>query len=290
MANLNLIRRRIKSARNISQITKAMEMVSASKMKKAQDQALASRPFADKLTTVIDNIASLNLDYTHPLSVVRKDVKNVALITVNTNKGLCGSLNVNIFREISNWANTLPSDASLSLITLGKKAKKSVPSRDSNLLAKYDDISENPTFEEVRAIATMVMDGYLKEDFDQVFVVYPKFISTLTSETTFKQLLPLQSLDLEEGEDEEIAQYLIEPQAKNLLDYLVPYFIEMNLYQTVLEARASEHSARMVAMKNASDNAKELIHNLTLDYNQARQNKVTSELLDVTSARKALED
>lgn len=290
MSSLNLIRRRIKSAKNISQITKAMEMVSASKMKKAQDQALASRPFSDKLTTVIDNIASINLDYKHPLSTRRSSVKSIALIVVSTNKGLCGSLNVNMFREITRWSQRLDPKIEISLITLGKKAKKSIPSRTSSLVAKFDDISENPSFDEIRTIATMAMDGFISRDYDEVFVVYPKFISTLSNETTFKQLLPLGTLDLEEGEDEEIAQYLIEPQAKNLLDYLLPYYIEMNLYQTVLEARASEHSARMVAMKNASDNAKELIGNLTLDYNQARQSRVTSELLDVTSARKALEE
>jgi F-type H+-transporting ATPase subunit gamma len=170
------------------------------------------------------------------------------------------------------------------VVTVGKKAKYFVPNQEIKLVAKFNDLNETPTFLETRPIARYIMDSFISGQFDQVFLAYPKFVSTLQNEITFTPLLPITPTNSEQTSD-----YTIEPSSSELLNSLLPYQVEMTLYQTILEARASEHSARMVAMKSASDNAKELIGNLTLDYNQARQSQVTSELLDVTTARMAIE-
>ncbi len=288
MGSLLHLKRRIKSARNISQITKAMEMVSASKMKRAQDQALNARPFAEKLEDMIKRLSLQVPTYQNPLLESRNSTGNVGLVVVATNKGLCGGLNVNLIKELLRFASD-HKNANFSLITIGKKAKRTLPGYNSELVAKFDGISENPDFEEVRAISRLIMENFSLAKFDSVYVAYPKFISTLKSDIVIKRLLPVR----QEKDDQPMpsglsSEYLVEPSPKAVLDYLIAYEIEMTLYQIILESRASEHSARMVAMKNASDNASELIQNLTLDYNQARQSQVTSELLDVTSARMAL--
>lgn len=289
MVNLQGINRRIKSAKNITQITKAMEMVSASKMKKAQEQALSARPFTEKLEEMIRTVTFQLPDYKHPLLTEKNQEKNIAVIIVATNKGLCGGINVNLFRELTKWANDKDPDTNFQLITIGKKAKKSIPGKNSKLIARFNDIEENPSFEETRAIAGLAIDEYTKGAYDAVYVIYPKFISTIRSDNIIKRLLPIKKDNLEEVSKVN-AKYSIEPNAEAVLDELIVYQIEMSLYHIVLESRASEHSARMVAMKNASDNARDLINDLTLEYNQARQSHVTNELLDATSALMALED
>lgn len=281
MGSLIGIRRRIKSAKNIAQITRAMQMVSASKMKRAQDTALSSRPFTEQLGVVMSHV-SVNVQ-NHSLTTRRAE-KNILVLLVSTNKGMCGGLNVNLYRGFLEFVKEHP-DAKISVVTIGKKAKFYAPSREIPLVAKFNDLSETPTFLETRPISRFAMDSFTSQAFDHVYLAYPKFISTLQNETSFLPLLPISP-----SEDTHInSPYTIEPSESALLDSLLPYQIEMTVYQTILEARASEHSARMVAMKSASDNAKELIGNLTLDYNQARQSQVTSELLDVTTARMALE-
>lgn len=290
MTNLAHIKRRIKSAKNISQITKAMEMVSASKMKKAQEQALNARPFTEKLEEIISNISNVSKDLQHPLLEKRSSSGKTAILLISTNKGLCGGLNVNLFREVVSWAKQQNTNSDISLITVGKKAKNTIPQSNSSLIARFDEVSEDPTFEEARAIAKMIIDGYINRDFNRVFVAYPKFISTLKIDNTIKQIIPVVIKNLEKDQTQETADYIFEPGPKQLMGELLPYQIEISVYQHLIEARASEHSARMVAMKSASDNAHELIDGLTLDFNQARQSKVTNELLDATSARAALKE
>lgn len=281
MPSLIGIRRRIKSAKNISQITKAMEMVSASKMKKAQDSALSTRPFTDKLKEIMGKVGSTS-SLSHPLMQHSHHGK-ILVVLVATNKGLCGALNVNLYRGLIEFAAT-HADTEIQVVAVGKKAKYLVPTGNTTLVAKFNNLGETVTFAESRAISTYIMQSYQAEQYRAVYLAYPRFISTLQNEITFTKLLPFSSeLNLA------TTNYTIEPSGTALLNTLLPYQIEMSVYQTILEARATEHSARMVAMKNASDNAKELIGNLTLDYNQARQSAVTSELLDVTTARMALE-
>lgn len=282
MGSLIGIRRRIKSAKNISQITKAMEMVSASKMKKAQDAALATRPFTEKLQEIMSKVSSGLNNSSHALTRINTSPK-ILLILISTNKGLCGGLNVNLYRSLLDFASTR-GNVSIQIATVGKKAKWIVPSGNTELSAKFHDLGEHVTFAETRSISQYAMEQYINGEVSEVYLAYPKFISTLQNEITFTQLLPFKSEN-----DSVVSNYIIEPSSSALLGSLLPYQIEMSVYQTILEARATEHSARMVAMKSASDNAKELIGNLTLDYNQARQSAVTSELLDVTTARMAIE-
>lgn len=280
MGSLIGIRRRIKSAKNIAQITKAMEMVSASKMKKAQDAALSTRPFTDKLKEIMSKVGS-GAGLNHPLTMSNNS-KNVLVVLLSTNKGLCGGLNVNLYRALLDFAKN--HDGSIKIATVGKKAKWATPGNSSELVAKFNDLGETVTFAESRSVSSFIMQQFTKGEIGKVYLAYPKFISTLQNEITFTQILPLKNEEAASS-----ASYTIEPSPAALLESLLPYQIEMSVYQTILEARATEHSARMVAMKNASDNARDLIASLTLDYNQARQSAVTSELLDVTTARMALE-
>jgi len=286
MTNLIGIRRRIRSTKNISQITKAMQMVSASKMRRAQDAALATRPFTLKLKHILARVAGTKSDKAlHALTQLRPE-KKVLVILVATSKGLCGGLNVNLYRGFSGFASQLPG-AELSVVTVGKKARWVLPSRDTELVARFDDLGETPTFGQTRTIALFAMDGFLAGTFDSVYLCYPRFISTLTNEVTLEKLLPVTPL----ASDVPVSttNYTIEPNPAAIVEKLIPYQVEMTLHQSLLEARATEHSARMVAMKSASDNARDLIDSLTLDYNSARQSQVTSELLDVTTARMAIE-
>ncbi|EKD80661.1 MAG: ATP synthase F1, gamma subunit [uncultured bacterium] len=284
MGSLIGIRHRIKSAKNIAQITRAMQMVSASKMKRAQDAALATRPFTDKLREVMSHVTRAQ-SLRHSLTTTRP-TKSILILLISTNKGMCGGLNVNLYRGLLDFASA-HSNVTLSIATIGKKAKYFVPNREVELAAKFNDLGETPTFVETRVVAKFALDSFEDGKYAQVYLAYPKFISTLQNDITFTQLLPLES-DNELTSNTPI-DYTIEPGESTLLDSLLPYQVEMSVYQTILESRASEHSARMVAMKSASDNAKDLIGNLTLDYNQARQSQVTSELLDVTTARMAIE-
>ena len=287
MTSLIGIRRRIRSTKNISQITKAMQMVSASKMRKAQDAALATRPFTDKLRDILGRVAGAGSgSSSHGLTEVRPENK-VLMIQVATSKGLCGGLNVNLHRGLTNFALSNPG-AQISVATIGKKARWVIPNRDSNLVARFDNLGETVTFEESRAITGYAMENFLSGKFDSIYFVYPKFISTLTNEITVEKLLPVMPIVSAEPVIS-TTEYTIEPDPNALMEKLIPYQVEMSIYQAILEARATEHSARMVAMKNASDNARDWISSLTLDYNSARQSQVTSELLDVTTARMAIE-
>lgn len=286
MTSLIGIRRRIRSTKNISQITKAMQMVSASKMRKAQDAALATRPFTDKLRSVLARVAGAKSGSSkHALTDVRREDK-ILIILVATSKGLCGGLNVNLHRGLMNFASNNP-NATISVATIGKKARWVIPNRDTNLVARFDTLGETVTFQDSRAVTGYAMDSFVEGKFDSVYFAYPKFISTLTNEITVEKLLPVTPTII--AESTAVTEYTIEPDPNALMEKLIPYQVEMSIYQAILEARATEHSARMVAMKNASDNARDLISSLTLDYNSARQSQVTSELLDVTTARMAIE-
>lgn len=286
MPSLIGLRRRIKSAKNIAQITKAMEMVSASKMRKAQEQALSTRPFSQKLTSVIEHIsASVGEVTDHPLFRTTSDPKRAMLIIVSTDKGLCGPLNVNLFRSIANWSEESDLEH-LEIVHVRKRARTPIKNIETELNAAFHEIHETPTFEEARTIARLAMDTFVRGDVDEVYVAYPEFISTLVNRPVVRKVLPVVST---EDKTATPSEYTFEPSTSDLMDELVPYMVEMSVYQILIDASASEHSSRMVAMKNASDNAKDLIGSLTLDYNQARQSMVTTELLDATTARMALE-
>lgn len=283
MQSTRLIKRRIKSVSNISQITKAMEMVSASKMRSAQEQALASRFYSRKLDEILRKIASrINTDY-HPLLKPQTETKEVALIILSTDKGQTGSLNTNLFKFVSGFQQ----DHHADVYTLGKKAKEFSVKSGFNLVADFGKVPDHITYELAVPIANLLIKEFLAGKYSEVHLAYMDFISTLSQRPRLIKLLPIQkefSKEEETAATGESKEYLFEPSPKAILDWLLPYFVELTVYQSLLEARASEHSARMVAMKNASENASELVDHLQLVFNRSRQSSITSELLDITTA------
>jgi len=285
------IRRRIKSVKNTAQITKAMQMVASSKMRKAQLAALAGRPYASLMNDVLAAVSDGAGDFTHPLLEKRAGKKR-AVILVSTDKGLCGALNSNLLRE----AARLDKDTTV-YICAGKKGAQFI-SRTKRQLAAEFSYKDNPLFAEARAISKFAQDMFLKGEVDQVDVLYTNFINTLTQKPEQRTLLPIGKIaaleaDLTaEGASGELkksdTEYLFEPDAGAVLGNLLPHYVNFQVFQFLLEAKASEHSSRMVAMKNATDNAKQLIKDLTLEYNKLRQANITKELLEITTAQMAM--
>jgi len=286
MSNVKEIRKRIKSVNNTAKITHAMELVAAAKMKKAQGQAIAGKPYSELINTVLRSIANRIDPESHPL-LSRNSGDKVAVIFFSTDKGLAGSLNSNLFKQVENLVGKT------KYITIGKKARNFVAKTGNELVADFL-LSEKPLLEDVRPISKLVIDGYLNGEFDQVHVLYTKFLTTLQQEAKIQQLLPIIDpkilLELsKEAEEQEKAGPIFEPDPDTVLESILPQYILMELYHVLLEAKASEHSARMVAMKNATDNASELVDDLTLAYNGTRQAVITSEILDISTAQVALE-
>ena len=288
-ANTRDIRRRIKSVKNTSQITKAMQMVAASKMRKAQMRALSGRPYAEELAKIL---AALGIaggsDELHPLLQERKEVKRELVIVISTDKGLCGALNTNLLRELNRF-----DAAKTTFVAVGRKGAQYLGRLKRDLAAEFE-LKEAFTFLECKQASKFAIEKFLSGEVDKVTVAYTDFKSTLRQEPTLKVILPVQNFDIDDlhGEKTEVAasstEYLFEPSAGGVLEHLVPHYVHFAVYQMVLESRASEHSARMVAMKNATDNAKQLIKDLTLEYNKIRQAGITTELLEITTAQMAL--
>src|SRR6266550_3141645 len=259
MANTQDIRRRIKSIRNTAQITKAMQMVAASKMRKAQQHALAGRPYAGLMNKVLVSLQKRTDHKLHPLLQVRPIKKELVLV-ISTDKGLAGALNTNLLREA----------------------------------ARFEP--DKTGFVETKPIAQFVTEKFLNREVDKVSALYTHFINTINQQPVVQTLLPISDFTLAKGEEDgspkegadPMVGYLFEPSAEAVLDVMLPYYIQYQVYQMILDARASEHSARMVAMKNATDNAQEFIKDLTLEYNKMRQASITTELLEIATAQMAL--
>ena len=285
------IRRRIKSIKNTAQITKAMQMVASSKMRRAQMAALAGRPYATLMNEVLSAVTAGAGDFTHPLLEARPSGKRVVLL-VTTDKGLCGALNSNLLRE----AAKLDKDTTI-YVCAGKKGAQFV-SRTKRKLAAEFSYKDNPQFAEARAISKFAQDMFLNGEASRVDVIYTNFINTLTQKPEIRPLLPIgkiTALDIDlhgHGEAAELktseVEYLFEPGAGAVLGSLLPHYVNFQVFQFLLEAKASEHSSRMVAMKNATDNAKQIIKDLTLEYNKLRQANITKELLEITTAQMAM--
>jgi F-type H+-transporting ATPase subunit gamma len=285
------IRRRIKSVKNTAQITKAMQMVASSKMRKAQLAATAGRPYATLMNEVLAAVTDGAGDFTHPLMEKREGGKR-AVILVTTDKGLCGALNSNLLRE----AVKFDKDATV-FICAGKKGAQFISRTKRNLAAEFS-YKDNPQFSEARAISKFAQEMFLKGDVNGVDVLYTNFINTLSQKPEIRPLLPIGELKAFEadvaGESKGIelkkgdVEYLFEPNATDVLGSLLPHYVNYQVFQFLLEAKASEHSSRMVAMKNATDNAKQLIKDLTLEYNKLRQANITKELLEITTAQMAM--
>src|SRR5467141_45076 len=289
MAKTQDIRRRIKSIRNTAQITKAMQMVAASKMRKAQQHALAGRPYATLMNRVFVSLQKRTDPRLHPLLEIRPLKKELALI-ISTDKGLAGALNTNLFREAAHFDS-----AKTAFVVTGKKARQFIARTKRELLADFE-LKDAPSFVETKAVSKFCTEKFLSREVDKVSVLYTHFINTINQRAVVQTLLPISGFDLPKVEPSEGANehvdpmigYVFEPNAETVLDVMLPYYLQYQVFQMILDARASEHSARMVAMKNATDNAKEFIKDLTLEYNKMRQASITTELLEIATAKMAL--
>lgn len=289
MANTQDIRRRIKSIRNIGQLTKAMQMVAASKMRRAQQHALAGRPYAGLMNKVLVSLQRRTDPRLHPLLEIREVKKELVLI-VSTDKGLAGALNTNLFREAAHF-----DIAKTAFVVTGKKARQFVARTKRELLADFE-LKDSPSFVETKPISKFCAEKFLNREVDKVSVLFTHFINTVNQRAVVETLLPISSFNLPKKHEESaepdgadpMLGYIFEPNAEAVLDAMLPYYIQYQVYQMILDARASEHSARMVAMKNATDNANQFIKDLTLEYNKMRQAGITTELLEIATAQMAL--
>jgi F-type H+-transporting ATPase subunit gamma len=284
MANIRLVKRRIKTAKNIAQITKAMELVAASKMKKAQQAAMSGKLYAGKIYEMVMRLAAKTDCTNHPLLVKPKTLTGKRLtILISTNKGLCGGLNTNLFRFVSNEYKL---GKAIDFVTIGRKGADFTVKFGKSILADFS--SQNPFISTVPAITKLVVDNYLLGNYDGIDLVYNDFISVVNQKPKKKIILPL-TLEVVTDTEGSSGEFLIEPDVPTVFDKLIPHYLENQIRDAILEAEASEHSARMVAMRNATDNAESLTQELTLIYNKVRQEKITYEINDIVTARLASE-
>lgn len=287
MAGAKEIRTKIKSIRNTQKITRAMEMVAASKMRRAQETMAASRPYADHIRSVIGHLAEGRPEYHHRYLEMR-EVKREGYIVVSTDRGLCGGLNINLFKQIVQaMANAQTRQVSVDLCLVGTKADGFFKRVGGNIVAHAGHLGDKPTVTQLIGVVKIMIDKFLSGSVDRVYIVYNRFVNTMTQKPEVLQLLPLQPLT-EQGLATGHWDYIYEPDAKELLDGLLTRFIESQVYQSVVENIACEQAARMVAMKAASDNAGDIIGDLQLVYNKARQAAITQELSEIIGGASAV--
>lgn len=286
MASIKIIRRRIKSAQNIAQITKAMEMVAASKMKKAQEAAALGKAYADKIYEATRELASRTEKQINPLLSAGNPKGKALVILISTTKGLCGGLNTNLFREVNNWFDR---SSGADFISVGKKGESFVIKSGRKLAADFSDKSS--FVDSVAPITNLLVSGFLDGKYKEISVAYNSFVNALKQLPQKKQILPLSVFDNtgNENEKKEFNEFVIEPNEEDVLNSLIPHYLENQLRSAIYEAQASEQSARMIAMKNATDAALDLMDSLTLSLNKIRQEKITYEIADTVTARMALE-
>ena len=287
MASGKEIRTQIKSIQNTQKITKAMEMVAASKMRKAQDRMRANRPYAQKMRSVIGHVASANVEYHHPYLVDRPEVSRVGYIIVSTDRGLCGGLNTNAFKAaIASMREWSDQGAEIDIVTVGKKAAQFFARMGGNIVGTVADLGDAPEMAELIGSVRVMLDAYDEGRIDRLYVVENEFVNTMTQTPTVTQLLPAAA-----DTDDQLQHhwdYIYEPDAKDVVDHLMVRYIESLVYQAVVENVACEMSARMIAMKSASDNAGELIGELQLVYNKARQAAITQEISEIVGGAAAV--
>jgi F-type H+-transporting ATPase subunit gamma len=274
-----------------------MQMVAASRMRRAQERALASRPYAAKAWEILTHLAAQggNAQQLHPLLSRRESIKNIAIILITADRGLAGAYNSNIIRRVSQFMRA-NSQEQAALITVGRKGRDFMLRYQRNVVADFTDLPALPSALDISPISRLAIDGFLNETYDEVYLAYTDFINTLVQEPTVRLLLPIQPGDIDSkvmseylsGTPPTGIEYIYEPNPAALLDDLLPRFTELQIYQAILESRASEESARMVAMRNATENAKDLIGDLTLSYNKIRQDAITKEMLDIAGGAEAL--
>jgi len=281
------IRVKIKSVQNTRKITKAMEMVAASKMRKAQERMRHARPYAEKIRNVAAHLSHANPEYRHPFLVNRDSVKRVGLIVVTTDKGLCGALNTNVLRAVlTQYKEWLAQGEEIEVCCLGNKGLGFMQRLGAKIVSQVVQLGDRPQMDKLIGAVKVMLDGYTSDRFDRLLIAYTRFLNTMKQEPVIEQLLPLTGESL--GAPEGTWDYLYEPDARAVLDQVLTRYIESIIFQAVAENMASEQSARMVAMKAASDNAKTLIDDLTLVYNKNRQAAITKELSEIVGGAAAV--
>jgi F-type H+-transporting ATPase subunit gamma len=318
MSNSKEIRSRIKSINNTGKITRAMEMVSAAKMRKSTERVLQIREYAHAAWSVLTNLARAFEKYEHGLLEVR-EVKSVLVVVITSNRGLCGSFNAQIMKKVKEEVNhpeklkinrigtkkidspVADKDLKVDFITVGRKGEGLVSKLGKEIIAAFPELTYLPGIDEVRPLSQIVIDNYLAKKYDKVVIAYTDYISAMVQEPRIRQILPISKIDLEKqiAEMDNIAkdsglekpqmEYKVEPSPKVVLKHIFPRLIEMQLYHAILESNASKESARMMAMRSATDAAKEMSEDLTLAYNQIRQMKITQEIAEISAGRAALE-
>ena len=293
MASAREMRLRIRSVKNISQVTRALQAVSASKVRKAISALMGTRPYATKAWQVLTHVAAQpGRESLHPLLTGRTSVKKTLVVVISGDRGLAGAYNTNLIRFVLRKFLNYPTP--VSFIAVGKKGRDLLMRRRLNVIAEFSNLPAAPSFVDVSAIGRLAVDEYLKGAYDEVFLVYTDFINMVKQEPTIKKLLPLE---VDGGTDNVMevekkggasAAYQYEPEEREILEEIIPRFTALQVYQAILESLASEHAARMVAMRNATDNAHDLVADLQLQYNKVRQQSITSDMLDIAGGAEAL--
>jgi len=313
------LKRRIKSVGNTRKMTRAMEMVAASKMRRAVASVLAIRPYAHSAWSILSNMARAFENYETPLLAAR-EVKNICIIVITSNRGLCGGFNSQLVRKVMEQvkkptllkvnragsrrieSNTPDEEINIDFITIGKKGASVVGKLGKKIIATFDELTYMPKSEDVRSLARLVMDDYAAQKYDKVVIAYTDYISTVSQEPKLRQILPVSKVDLEkqlaemDTHAEELGlelppmEYKVEPNAKAILENILPRLVEMQIFHAILESNASKESARMVAMRNATEAANDMVDSLTLIFNQLRQAGITQEIAEISAGRAALEN
>ena len=284
MANIRLIRRRIRGIQSTAKITRAMEMIATLKMRRAQERGLAGRPYSEKIFQVIADLAALPQEGKpmHPL-LQSRPVNKIAIVHITPDRGLCGGLNTNVNRKTASFI--VEQSVPVTIMVVGRKGRDFMRWHKCELLAEFTGLGDKPSLLDTLPISRIIIDDYSSGAIDLVYLVYAQFISTMTQKPIMQQILPVEPATIPRGEN---VDYIYEPGADVVLGELLPRFVEMQVYHSILESIASEQSARMVAMRNATDGANELVQDLTLMYNKARQEAITGELLDIAGGAAAL--
>lgn len=290
MPSIRQLRRRIRGVQNTRQITRAMELVASSRLRRAQERVLASRPYAERIRAVISNLATVSgAQELHPLLQVRP-VSHAALILFTTSRGLCGSLNSNMVRAVVRFI--LDRGVSVDIIAVGTKGPTLLRSvgLSGSVAAQYQDLGNYPNVADILPISRSTIEGFTTARYDEVYVGYSQFVNLMRQEPTLLRILPIAPEELESSEASAYHQvdYIYEPDPDAVLSNLLPRFIEAQVYRALLESIASEHSARMIAMRNATENAEEILQDLTLTYNKVRQTAITNEVIEIATAAKAI--
>jgi F-type H+-transporting ATPase subunit gamma len=296
MPSLREIRQRIKGTKNMAKITQAMQMVASSKMRRVQERVEQARPYSEQLRDLVSRLANASGDdLDNELALLKqRPVRNIGIILVTPDRGLCGALPSNINRHAALTAQQQQEKLveqgrhpGISYVGVGRKGRDFILRTQQNLIAEFTNYGDRPSMNDASAIAQVAVDAFLKGEVDVVYLVYAKFINTVTQQPTAIQLLPVQPPS-EQSESSTSTDYIYEPGPKEIFQALLPRYVDVQVYQALLEAVASEQSAKMVAMKNATDNANELVQDLTLTYNKARQAAITTQILEVVAGAEAL--